>query len=294
MWTSDNPKLLLFTISGLLTTAFVNAQNSSCQGNSQEFRTVNSTGQHEFTWNSSYASDDPWYVSVLVGPRGTEWNDRHDVRANAYISVPGNVPNGTEISSYQYTNINATLESGEENSCSGVISSDCIDHLTKVLSTGNSANSCPDSDTGSTSEAFNKACPMLKGGSHSSNFIDVTNSTCSYTNPPELQIPDKYTTFGTVVGLEVSDNTDVNADANKTYDLLTRQTIPLVLLGRFVDQESNLAQSSVEFVCMTANKAVEGSRVPTQETPWESAGADISARMVAWTSGVVMAVMLVS
>jgi hypothetical protein len=165
MWTSDNLKLLLFTISGLLTTAFVNAQNSSCQGHRQEFRTVNSTGQHEFTWNSSYASDHPWYVSVLVGSRGTEWNDKHDVRANAYISVPGNVPNGTEICSYQYTNINATLKSGGENSCSGVISSGCIDHLTKVLSS--STNSCPHSDTGSTSEAFNKACPMLKGGSHS-------------------------------------------------------------------------------------------------------------------------------
>jgi hypothetical protein len=73
-----------------------------------------------------------------------------------------------------------------------------------------------------------------------------------------VQIPDKYSTFGTVVGLD----TDANADANKTYDLLTRQTIPLVLLGRFVDPESNLVQSSVEFVCMTANKTVEGSRVP--------------------------------
>jgi hypothetical protein len=165
---SDNPKLPLFTLSELLATALVNAQNSSCQGHHQDFRTVNSTGQHEFTWNSSYASDDSWYVSVLVGSRGTEWNDRHDVRANAYISVPGNVPNGTEICSYQYTNINATLASEGENSCSGVISSVCIDHLTEVLS--NSANFCPDSDTGSTSEAFNKACTMLTGGSHSTFF----------------------------------------------------------------------------------------------------------------------------
>jgi hypothetical protein len=165
MWTSNNPKLLLFTILELLTTAFVKAQNSSCQGHLQKFKTVNSTGQHEFTWNSSYASDDPWYVSVLVGSQGTEWDDRHDVSARAYISVPGNVPNGTEICSYQYTNINATLESSGEDSCSGVISSVCIDHLTKALT--NSAYYCPGSDTGSTSEAFNKACPMLSGGSRS-------------------------------------------------------------------------------------------------------------------------------
>jgi hypothetical protein len=109
---------------------------------------------------------------------------------------------------------------------------------------------------------------------------------------PEVQIPDKYNTFGTVIGLEVSDTND-KADANKTYDLLTRQAIPLVLLGRFVDQESNLVQSSVEFVCMTANNTVEGSRVPEQETPWQSTGADISARIGGWAAIVVIAVMLV-
>jgi hypothetical protein len=172
MWTSGNPKSLLFTISGLLTTSLVQAQNSSCSPtNLPDFRTVNSTGQYEFTWNSSYAGDDPWYISVLVGSQGTEWNNRRDVRAIPYISVPGNLPNGTGFCSYQYTNINATLESGGENSCSGVISSDCIDHLTKALK--DPANSCPDSDTGSTSEAFKKACPMLKGGSHST-FIPLS------------------------------------------------------------------------------------------------------------------------
>ncbi|USP75914.1 hypothetical protein yc1106_03188 [Curvularia clavata] len=271
--------------------SFVNAQNSSCQGYRQEFRTVNSTGRHEFTWNSSYANDDPWYVSVLVGSRGTEWNHTNDVRADTYISVPGNVPNGTEICSYQYTNINATLEPGGQNSCSGVISSVCIDHLTKVLS--DSTYYCPYAETGSTSQTFNEACPMLKGGSHNSKFLDVTNSTCAYTNMPEVQIPDNYSTFGTAIGVEVSNAIDVNMDANKTYDLLTRQTIPLVILGRFVDPESSLIQSRVEFVCMTANKTVGGSRVPAQETPWESSGVNISAKMVGWAAGVVATVMLV-
>jgi hypothetical protein len=172
MWTSGNPKLLLFTISGLLTTALVEAQNVSCPGRPREFSNVNSTGQYEFTWNSSYASADPWYISVLVGSQGTEWDTSRDVRAHAYISVPGNVPKGTEICGYQYININATLESGGENSCSGVISSDCIDHLTKVLSTS-SDYYCPGSDTGSISEEFSKACPMLKGGSRST-FIPLS------------------------------------------------------------------------------------------------------------------------
>lgn len=165
MWTSNHQKSLLFTISGLLTTALVDAQNSSCRGNFREFRSVNSTGQHGFTWNSSYAGEESWYVSVLIGSRETEWNDGSDVDATAYISAPGNVRNGTGYCSYQYNNINATLESGGETSCSGVISSVCIDHLTNALS--DVAYYCPSSDTGSTSEAFNKACPMLRGGSHS-------------------------------------------------------------------------------------------------------------------------------
>ncbi|KAI4943504.1 hypothetical protein J4E91_009414 [Alternaria rosae] len=283
MWTSKNPKLLLLTISGLFTTAVVKAQNSSCRGYFEEFTAVNSTGQHEFTWNSSYAGDDPWYVSVLVGSR------YDDVRGHVYISVPGNVPNDTELCSYQYTNLNATLEAGGENSCSGVISSDCMDHLDKALS-DTSAGYCPGIYTSSVSEEFRKACPMLSGGSHNTVRQDVTNSTCAYNNMPEVQIPDNYNTFGTNAGISASDN--FNAAANETYDLLTRQTIPLVLLGRFVDPESNLVQTGLEFVCMTANNTVEGSRVPEEETPWESAGADISARMVGWASGIATAVML--
>jgi hypothetical protein len=109
---------------------------------------------------------------------------------------------------------------------------------------------------------------------------------------PEVHIPDKYNTFRTPVGIDATDNY-ANAGVNKTYDLLTQQAIPLVLLGRFVDPKSNLVQRSVEFVCMTAKNTVEGSRVPEEKTPWESVGADISGKMVGWAAGVVTAVMLV-
>jgi hypothetical protein len=168
--------LLLFAASRLFTRVL--GQNSSCQGYQRGSGTVNSTGQHEFTWNSSYATNDPWYVSVLVGSRGAEWNDYHDVKADTYISVPENVPNETKICLYQYTNINATLESGGENSCDGVISSACVDHLTEALN--QSASGCPSSDTGTTLEAFNKACPMLQGISAQSKFLCLrTRSLCS-------------------------------------------------------------------------------------------------------------------
>ncbi|EDU47208.1 hypothetical protein A1F94_004938 [Pyrenophora tritici-repentis] len=121
----------------------------------------------------------------------------------------------------------------------------------------------------------------------------MANSTCAYTDMPEVQIPDNYNTFRTATSVEVASNIDENVTTDQIYDLMTRQTIPVVLLGRFADPESNLVQSSVEFVCLTANKTVEGSRVPEQVTPWKSAGAGISARMVGWAAGVVTAVMLV-
>ncbi|KAK7182443.1 hypothetical protein PSPO01_11441 [Paraphaeosphaeria sporulosa] len=253
------------TTSRLLTTAL--AQNSSCQGYDRGTGNVNSTGQHEFTWNSSYATDDPWYISVLVGFRGSEWNDVQDIKANSYIC--------TWKRTQRYQNLSA-----------------CVDHLVNALGELNGGE-CPSENTGTTSDAFNKACPMLYGDyAFSSKPLDVTNDTCAYTDMPELQILDGYSTFGTIMGLEPFKTTRVSADANQAYDILTRQTIPLVLLGRFVDPESNLVQSSFEFVCMTANKTVEGSRVPEKEKPWESAGAEVSARMVGWAAAVVTAAML--
>ena len=107
-----------------------------------------------------------------------------------------------------------------------------------------------------------------------------------------MQIPEGYSTFGTVVGVVVSDHMNTNVDANKKYDLLTRQAIPIVLLGKFVDPDSNLVQTGLEFVCMTANDTVKGSRVPEQQTPWKSAGADISVGMSGWMAGVMTALML--
>jgi hypothetical protein len=120
----------------------------------------------------------------------------------------------------------------------------------------------------------------------------VTNNTCAYTEIPGVKIPERYSTFGTAVGVEVSDNINLDLDANKTYDLLTRQAIPLVLLGRFVDRDSNSVQTSVEFVCITANNTVKGSRVPEQQTPWESTGSAISARVVNWAAGLITTVII--
>jgi hypothetical protein len=94
-------------------------------------------------------------------------------------------------------------------------------------------------------------------------------------------------------GITAFDSLNVRADAEQAYDLLTRQAIPMVLLGHFVDPQSHEVQNSIEFVCMTANKTVNGSRVSKDEQPWESAGMGVSARRVGWVvAGAVVALAL--
>lgn len=167
MWTSNTPSSLLIAASTVLLPAL--AQNStntttpSCIGSTEiETKGLNSTGQRELTWNSTYPTGDPWYVTTLTR---TRWHDgdASDITTLAYISVPENVPNNTEMCIYQFNNINATLEAAsEENSCNGAISATCVDFLTDMLGTTN-GNFCPDYSPVDQGDAFEKACPMLKG-----------------------------------------------------------------------------------------------------------------------------------
>lgn len=143
---------------------------------------VNSTGQYKFNWNSSYAGNDPWYFSVRISASDID-NDTlpGNIVAHSYISVPKNVPKSTHICTYTFHNINATLEAGGENSCSGAISAPCVEYLTKELSEV-SAYECPSQE--SESDEFKKACPMLVGSAaqstspvpilqEASNYYDV-------------------------------------------------------------------------------------------------------------------------
>lgn len=52
---------------------------------------------------------------------------------------------------------------------------------------------------------------------------------------PEVDIPEDYNTFGTVMGADAG----FGGDADQAYDFITRQTIPLILLGSFVDPEGS-------------------------------------------------------
>jgi hypothetical protein len=165
MWTSNIPTSLLLTAPTLLLSALAqnstNTTSASCSSPTEIKTGLNSTGQYELTWNDSYATDDPWYVSVLVRDRGSNYTTSwHDVSASTYISVPGNVPNDTGICTYQFNNINATLEAGRENSCNGVISATCVEFLTEALGETDGLN-CP--DWNDKSDAFERACPMLMG-----------------------------------------------------------------------------------------------------------------------------------
>lgn len=111
---------------------------------------------------------------------------------------------------------------------------------------------------------------------------------------PRVEVPKEYNTFGAVSGLEGFKNGQASANANQAYNILTRQTIPLVLLGEFVDPKgSNKVERSIQFVCLNANKTAEGSRVPEKEKPWESAGTGVRTASVGWVAAVLIVVVLV-
>lgn len=63
---------LFLTASLLLATVLAqnstNTTNPSCSTSTEIETKVNSTDQYDFTSNSSYTTNDPWYVSVVVGP----------------------------------------------------------------------------------------------------------------------------------------------------------------------------------------------------------------------------------
>jgi hypothetical protein len=108
-----------------------------------------------------------------------------------------------------------------------------------------------------------------------------------------VEVPKEYNTFGAVSGLEGFKDGHTSANADQAYAILTRQTVPLVLLGEFVDPKgSNKVERSIQFVCLNANKTVEGSRVP-EEKPWESAGTGVHAASVGWIAAVLTVVVLI-
>lgn len=126
----------------------------------------------------------------------------------------------------------------------------------------------------------------------------TNNGTCRHDPVPEMQIPDGYNTFRTMSDLNPFPHNIATDYPQQAYELLTRQTIPLVFLGRFVDQkplvvgELHTAEFPIEFACLVANKAAEGSRVADKEKPWESTAAGASAQKMWWVTTWVVAVVL--
>lgn len=107
-----------------------------------------------------------------------------------------------------------------------------------------------------------------------------------------MQIPNQYNTFYGQGGIGVSpDGVGDGIVAKMQYDLITRQAIPLIIRGDFVDK-SGKYESKVEFLCVVANNTVEGSRVADKEKPWESTGVKVSTRGIGWMAAGITALVL--
>ena len=58
----------------------------------------------------------------------------------------------------------------------------------------------------------------------------------------------------------------------QTYDLMTRQVVPIFLKADLWRNGGFIWQASTEFLCVVGNETVEGSRVAEGEVPWSGAG----------------------
>ena len=123
----------------------------------------------------------------------------------------------------------------------------------------------------------------------------MTEDACAFDDVPGVQVPDDYITFGAVsYRYGPYKDTKMGSKPEQTYDLLTRQAVPLVLLGSFVDRQSMRLQRNTEVICVVANNTVEGSRTAKEEEPWKSAAVRASAGGVTWVAAAVVAAVVVA
>ena len=102
-------------------------------------------------------------------------------------------------------------------------------------------DSCPDfyDGTSTARDAFKKACPGLGSGGtvRDTGFREVSNTTCTLTELPGVQIPEGYHTFGTPSAINPYEGVYLGSNATQAYDLMARQVVPYVLLATFKDEE---------------------------------------------------------
>lgn len=99
--------------------------------------TVNSTGSDAFTWNSSVAGSEPWYISITLNE--TVPDEPYTAAKRpitwSYLSVPGTTRN-VSACIYQFEPRNATStgnSSGNDVGCAGVLPEGCTSYLQEAL-----------------------------------------------------------------------------------------------------------------------------------------------------------------
>ncbi|KNG44726.1 hypothetical protein DDE82_006720 [Stemphylium lycopersici] len=175
------------------------------------------------------------YVSVTLG----DYRDNNRTSSPwlyGYLSVPENSTRQTCM--YMYAPIPGTTEGDESNGCSGIISQDCIDYMKRQLQfpIWASGSSLPDNtpcpSLNRNSEEFEDVCGDVGFGSSivSTNVLNTTNTTCTYSEPPkgvDWNLPDGFKTF-LMYGIGVEPY-DTGVDNYTDYERAGQTPVPFVI-----------------------------------------------------------------
>ncbi|KFA51402.1 hypothetical protein S40293_03280 [Stachybotrys chartarum IBT 40293] len=246
------------------------AQNNTDEANCP--RAIEDLADDDLTFNSTgttavaFLGQGLWHLSLAYEfrlARNTSVVRDTSSWANQYtfLSVPeslfdSNDSDEFQICYYQLDGINATSDSDAPDSCNGVLSEECRDAILEApLPTD---GSCP-------SVTISNDCggPARLWTSAPFNF---SRPECTVDSLPDVVLPNDYRTLQAMYqGLPISTEEETFYEA---YDLLVRQSLPVLLTARIPGVTSN---TTTALACLSANEIVDGSREPEGEFPPSSA-----------------------
>ncbi|KEY74605.1 hypothetical protein S7711_05036 [Stachybotrys chartarum IBT 7711] len=265
------------------------AQNNTDEANCP--RAIEDLADDHLTFNSTgttavaFLGQDLWHLSLAYEfrlARNTSVVRDTSSWANQYtfLSVPeslfdSNDSDEFQICYYQLDGINATSDSDASDSCNGVLSEECRDAILEApLPTD---GSCP-------SVTISNDCggPARLWTSAPFNF---SRPECTVDSLPDAVLPNDYRTLQAMYqGLPISTEEETFYEA---YDLLVRQSLPVLLTARIPGVTSN---TTTALACLSANEIVDGSREPEGEFPPSSAATLGTSRAMVYSLALVTVV----
>ncbi|KAG7148394.1 hypothetical protein HYQ46_002744 [Verticillium longisporum] len=185
--------------------------------------------------------------------------------------------NATRVCGYTMPGQNATSagDASSEDSCSGVLSEECIEEALKTPMPPFDG-SCPELDLGDKCD--------VSTGFRTSNPVQLNPSVCVLDNLPHTDVPNGYRSFAGFPGWRIMP-ADEDENEFDVYDLRVQQTVPMLFTVQSGSQEK------VYLVCIAPNKVVEGSREPHPEFPPSDAGVVWGGSGLAFAAAVMAAAM---